>query len=402
MATISVEIVEPPRPPGPLAWLRENLFSNWFNSILTMISLVIVIWGSISALRWVFFSADWTPVARNPLLFLVGQYPRESLWRVGASLAIVSFLAGVSWRQWGGTMRAFVLLYAAFLFIGVFWSPKGETLTLPMRIFLASNLGFILLGYLIGGLKLITPRLVVIAWALSIVITLVLLNGFSNSPILSHVPTGLWGGLMVTLILAVGGIALSFPIGVILALGRRSSLPVVKWFSIIFIEVVRGVPLIGILFLSSVTLPLFLPQDVRVDLLLRALVGMTLFSAAYMAENVRGGLAAIPPGQEEAAKALGLNNFQITILIILPQALRAVIPPIVGQFISLFKDTTLASGVAVLEFLAIGRSIVQSNPAYVSKQAEVLVFIAAVFWIFCYMLSYASLRLEAALGVGER
>lgn len=402
MATISAEVVEPPSPPGPLTWLRENLFSNWFNSILTLISLALVIWGSISAIRWVFFSADWTPVARNPILFLVGQYPRESLWRVGASLVIVSFLAGVSWRQWGRTMRAFVLLYAAFLLIGAFWSPEGETLTLPMRIFLAANLGVILLGYLSGSLRIVTPRLAIIAWAVSLVIVLVLLNGFSNSSLLPHITTGLWGGLMVTLILAVGGIALSFPIGVLLALGRRSSLPVVKFFSITFIEVVRGVPLIGILFLSSVALPLFLPQDMRVDLLLRALVGMTLFSAAYMAENVRGGLAAIPPGQEEAAKALGLNNFQVTTLIILPQALRAVIPPIVGQFISLFKDTTLASGVAVLEFLAIGRSIVQSNPAYVTKQAEVLIFIAAVFWIFCYMLSYASLRLEAALGVGER
>lgn len=402
MATIGVDMVKPPARPGALTWLRENLFSNWFNSLLTIFSLFVIVWGIINAARWVFFSADWTPVVRNPLLFLVGQYPRDGLWRVGASLAIISFLAGGSWRLWGKTMGAFVLLYAAFLLIGVFWSPQGETLTLPMRIFLAANLGIILLGYLIGGLKFITPRLMLIAWTFSAGIALIFLSGFSNSPWLPPIPTGLWGGLMVTLILAVGGIVLSFPIGVLLALGRRSSLPVVKWFSIIFIEVVRGVPLIGILFLSSVVLPLFLPQDVRVDLLLRALVGMTLFSAAYMAENVRGGLAAIPLGQEEAAKALGLNNFQITTLIILPQALRAVIPPIVGQFISLFKDTTLASGVAVLEFLAIGRSIVQSNPAYVSKQTEVLIFIAAVFWIFCYMLSYASLRLEAALGVGER
>ncbi len=402
MTTIGIDIVEPPARPSARTWMRENLFSNWFNSLLTIIFLWIIIWGIFNAVRWVFFSADWTPVARNPLLFLIGQYPRDSLWRVAAGLAVVSFLAGTSWRLWGKTMGAFVLLYAVFLLIGVFWSPQGETLTATMRIFLAANLGVILLGYLSGGLKFVTPRLIVIAWTLSVVIILILLNGFSNSALLPHVTTNLWGGLMVTLILAVGGIVLSFPIGVLLALGRRSSLPVVKWFSIIFIEVVRGVPLIGILFLSSVVLPLFLPQDVRVDLLLRALVGMTLFSAAYMAENVRGGLAAIPLGQEEAAKALGLNNFQITTLIILPQALRTVIPPIVGQFISLFKDTTLASGVAVLEFLAIGRSIVQSNPAYVSKQTEVLIFIAAVFWIFCYMLSYASLRLEAALGVGER
>jgi general L-amino acid transport system permease protein len=207
---------------------------------------------------------------------------------------------------------------------------------------------------------------------------------------------------MVTLILAVGGILLSFPIGVFLALGRRSSLPVVSVSSAVFIEVIRGIPLVGILFLASLLVPLFLPPEVRVDRLLRALVGITIFTSAYMAENVRGGLAAVPPGQEEAARALGLNGFQTTTLIVLPQALRTVIPPMVGQFISLFKDTTLASGIAVLEFLAIGRSILQANPEYIGLQMEVYLFIAAVFWIFCYLMSYASLRLESALGVGER
>jgi general L-amino acid transport system permease protein len=152
----------------------------------------------------------------------------------------------------------------------------------------------------------------------------------------------------------------------------------------------------------SLLLPLFLPVEVRIDRLLRALVGFTLFTAAYMAENVRGGLSAVPYGQVEAAKALGLKGFQTTLLIVLPQALRMVIPPIVGQFITLFKDTTLAGGIAVLEFLAIGQSILQANPEYFGMQMEVLIFIAAVFWLFCYLMSYASLRLEAALGVGER
>jgi len=216
------------------------------------------------------------------------------------------------------------------------------------------------------------------------------------------VPTNVWGGLLVTMLLAIGGITISFPIGVLLALGRRSSLPVVSLFSTVFIEFVRGVPLIGVLFLASIILPLFLPADVRIDRLLRALIGMTLFSAAYMAENVRGGLASVPLGQVEASKALGLNGAQITLLVVLPQALRAVIPPIVGQFISLFKDTTLASGVAVLEFLSIGRSILQANPEYIGLQAEVYIFIAAVFWIFSYLMSYASQKIEAALGVGER
>jgi len=243
---------------------------------------------------------------------------------------------------------------------------------------------------------------VVAAWVASLLLALVLLRGFQGSALLPAAALNLWGGLLVTMILAVGGIVLSFPIGVLLALGRRSSLPVVSLFSTVFIEVVRGVPLISILFLSSIILPLFLPQNIRIDLITRALIGMTLFSAAYMAENVRGGLAAVPGGQVEAAKAVGLNNFQITTLIVLPQALRAVIPPIVGQFISLFKDTTLASGVSVLEFLAIGRSILQANPEYFGMQTEVYLFVAAVFWIFSYLMSYASLRLEVALGVGER
>ncbi len=149
-------------------------------------------------------------------------------------------------------------------------------------------------------------------------------------------------------------------------------------------------------------MPLFLPTGMRIDRLMRALIGMTIFSSAYTAENVRGGLAAIPYGQTEAAKALGHSNFQITALIVLPQALRVVIPPIVGQFISLFKDTTLASGVAVLELLAVGRSILNSDPQYIGLQMEVYGFIAVVFWILSYMMSHASRRLEASLGAGER
>jgi general L-amino acid transport system permease protein len=177
---------------------------------------------------------------------------------------------------------------------------------------------------------------------------------------------------------------------------------VVKFVCIAFIEVIRGVPLITLLFMVHVVLAIFLPGEVRFDRLLRALVAMTAFSAAYMAENVRGGLAAIPEGQIEAAKAVGLNNFQITVFIVLPQALRIVIPPIVGQFISLFKDTTLAAGIAVPELLMIGRAIIQSDQTYLRLQMEVFLFIAAVFWLFCYLMSYASLKLEAALGVGER
>jgi general L-amino acid transport system permease protein len=170
----------------------------------------------------------------------------------------------------------------------------------------------------------------------------------------------------------------------------------------VFIEMVRGVPLVTILFMFSLILPLFLPENIRIDRVIRAMMAMTFFAAAYMAENVRGGLQAIPKGQIDAAKAVGLNGFQTTSLIVLPQALRAVIPAIVGQFIALFMDTTLAIIVGLVELLAVGKAVLNSNVQWLLLDKEVYVFIAVVFWIFTYSMSYASRRLEAALGVGKR
>lgn len=207
---------------------------------------------------------------------------------------------------------------------------------------------------------------------------------------------------MVTFLLAFGGILLSFPLGVLLALGRRSKLPVVKVFSILYIETIRGVPLITILFMFSIILALFLPQDTRLDRLLRALMAMVVFSSAYSAENVRGGLQAVPEGQIEAAKAMGMNSFQTMGLIVLPQAIRAVIPAIVGQFISLFKDTTLVVIIGINDLLGIGKSIINSKPEFVQLQTEVYIFIAVIYWIFSYLMSMASRRVEDALGVGKR
>lgn len=404
MATLvdSQEIIRPPEPPGMRTWVRKNLFNSWFNSLLTIVLVVLIVWVIYSLLRWIITSADWEPVLKFPILYLVGQYPRSELWRIGLLIAIYSLLIGMSWRKWSGVMRVLALTYAGFLLVLAFWPAPIPILTTGTRAALAANLGIMAAGYLLGGLRKINARGVLIAWLFSLLLSLVLLYGTPFLGILDIVPTNLWGGLLVTLLLAIGGITISFPFGVLLALGRRSSLPIIKVISTIFIETIRGVPLISILFMFSLILPLFLPTGIRIDRLIRALVGMTIFSAAYTAENVRGGLAAVPYGQTEAAKALGHSGFQITALIVMPQALRAVIPPIVGQFISLFKDTTLASGVAVLELLAIGRSVLNSEPEYIGLQMEVYGFIAVVFWILSYMMSHASRRLEAALGVGER
>jgi len=383
-----------------LEWVRKNLFSNWLNSILTILGMTVVYFALVGIGSWVINTADWRPVTVAPLLFMIGQYPREELWRVGISVLLSTYLVGMSWGVWKQYMRAFAI------FLGIVFAALGlfplETET-PIRIFMLVNPILIYLGYRLGKLKVVHGRIVALLWLVPLLlIPLVILPGFTGSSLLPKVETTVWGGLMITLLLSVGGIVLSFPIGVLLALGRRSSLPVVKLFSIFFIEVVRGVPLVTILFMFSVILALFLPAESRIDRVIRALMGTVVFSAAYTAENVRGGLQAIPPGQIEAAKAVGLKNYQITSLIVLPQALRMVIPTIVGQFISLFKDTTLVYIVGINDLLGIGNAVLNLNPQFVRLQMEVYIFIALIFWIFSYFMSYASLQLEKALGVGER
>jgi general L-amino acid transport system permease protein len=399
MSTTPTEIVRPPTPPGPIRWLKKNLFSTWYDILLTVLAVVFLFFVLRGALNWVLFEANWAPVTNSLKLFAVGQFPPDQLWRVGVIVFMISFLFGLSWRVWGGTVRTFALTLAVAF---------GVLAVLPISIGLNIRLGFlanpalIFIGYQVGRTPIGKSRWVALGWLLSFVLTILLLTGIEEVSWLPRIETGLWGGLLLTFLLALVGIVASFPIGVLLALGRQSKLPVLKAFCVLFIELVRGVPLVTILFMASIILPLFLPEEVRIDRVVRAMIGMTLFAAAYMAENVRGGLQAIPRGQVEAAKAVGLNGFQIMAWIILPQALRLVIPAIVGQFIALFMDTTLAVIVGLLELLAIGKAVLETNVEWKLLNMEVYLFIAAVFWVFNYAMSYASHRLEAALGVGER
>ena len=397
----------PPAPPGAIQWLKRNLFSTWYNTILTLISLVVIFFVARGLLTWVFTVADWSPVKESLKLFAVGLYPFDELWRIGAILAMVSFLAGLSWGVWGGIVRTFAIAVGVgFVLIALLpfdlYPPNSNPLDLTLRVGLLTLPVLILLGLLLGRTARISGGFVLVLWLVSFILCLILLSGFENSERLPNVETGLWGGLLLTFLLALVGIVASFPIGVALALGRQSSLPVVKVFCTLYIEAVRGVPLVTILFMASIIMPLFLPEEVRIDRVLRAMLGMTMFAAAYMAENVRGGLQAVPAGQVEAAKAVGLTGFQTTTFIVLPQALRAVIPAIVGQFISLYMDTTLAIIVGLMELLAVGKAVLQSNQEWLLRDKEVYLFIAVVFWIFTYSMSYASRRLESALGVGER
>lgn len=391
----------PPDPPGPMKWARDNLLGTWQNALLSLVSGIVLFFLLYQAIFWTIFRADWRPVYEFPLLYLVGQYPREDLWRIGIILAIFFFLLGVSWGKWKGLIGTITIIgmgglavVAVLAFLGVIGSSS-------LGIFMVATIFVAVLGKLLGEWKKLTGMIIMAGWVVAPVLMIILLSGFDNSDWLSSVSTTAWGGLLITFLLAIGGIVLSFPIGILLALGRRSNLPVVKAFCVFFIETIRGVPLITILFMFSVILALFLPQEARLDRVLRALMAMIVFSSAYMAENIRGGLQAVPPGQVEAAKALGMNGFIITVFIVLPQAIRVVIPAIVGQFISLFKDTTLVVIVGINDLLGIGKSIINSSPEFVQLQTEVYIFISVIYWIFSYLMSIASRKVEAAMGVSE-
>lgn len=399
METIRQPAAPPQKSVGVIEWLHQNLFRSWADALLTLISLA-VLWVVLSnVLEWVFTQAEWRVVTANLRLFMVGRYPRPELWRVWASLLMVAFLFGVSWGTWGGIFRSLsTMLGSALLLLALL------PFSLQNRLWLVGAALILVGGFVLSARVVrLRGRTVTLGWLLSFPLVIFLLRGVSPATsILPAVNPNLWGGLLLTLLLAVVGIVVAFPFGVLLAIGRRSKLPVIKGFSITYIEVIRGVPLITILFMASLMVPLFLPEGLRVEHIIRAMIGLVLFSAAYLAENVRGGLQSVPRGQEEAAAALGLSPALSLGLIVLPQALRAVIPAIVGQFISLFKDTSLvAVSFPLLELLGIARAVI-ANPEFLGLQAEALLFVAAIYWIFSYTMSYASRRLEVALGVGQR
>ncbi|HYW22129.1 MAG TPA: amino acid ABC transporter permease [Nodularia sp. (in: cyanobacteria)] len=380
-----------------LTWLRKNLFSSWYNSLLTVVCLLLLFWMGWGLLNWAITQAQWTVIWVNLRLFLVGRFPQTLYWRVWIVLAIASTFSAITVAVFFGKQQLTKRRFAGYTFIlGILLVILPWDLTSRLWLLLIAVL--LVTGFGLGGRfhQLIAPWLS-LAWLLSFPVILWLIGGgFSLQP----VSTNLWNGLLLTLLMATVSIVLSFPIGILLALGRTSDLPIVRWFSIFYIEIVRGLPLIGILFLAQVMLPLFLPTELRLDRLLRGIAGLVLFSAAYMAENVRGGLQAIPRGQIEAAKALGLNTPLVVILIILPQALRAVIPAIVGQFIGLFKDTSLLSLVGLVELTGIARSIL-AQPQFLGRYAEVYLFIGLIYWIFCYLMSLASRQLERQLSISQ-
>lgn len=347
-------------PVGPLAWMRANLFSTWYNSLLTLLIVVALVRAVPGIIDWSLTRATWDGDA-------------------------------AACRAAGGACWAFLAEKWRFILFGTFPDDQHWRPTLAMLSIIAT--------LLTSADRRTWGRPLIAIWTIGIGLSGLLMFGGVLG--LDFVATNLWGGLPLTLALSVVGLAASFPLGVLLALGRTSDLPVMRGLSVVYIELVRGVPLISILFMASVMLPLFLPADVTIDKLLRALIGIFLFSAAYVAEVVRAGLQAIPKGQVEAAKALGLGYWQRQRLIVLPQALTLVIPPLVNSFISSFKDTSLVIVIGLLDLLSTAKSAL-TDPAWRGFYKEAYLFVGLIYFLFCYALSRYSRYLERVLGQGRR
>lgn len=355
----AVDVVKPPEVNvGVVGWIKKNLFSSPFNSGLTILLLILSYFTIIPFVNWALIipllklfgmasdveGANWAVISTNWHLLVYGLYPKEEVWRPTCAIFIMIGMLFISTKK-------------------QYWNKK--------------------LFY---------------GWPISICVMAFLMKGGLFLP---NVDTDQWGGVSVTLILSVFGMFVAYPLGVLLALGRQSKMPVVQKLCIIYIEIIRGVPLISLLFTAAVILPLFLPGGMTLSLLLRALCVVVLFTAAYIAEVVRGGLQGMPKGQYEAAQSMGLNYFQTMRLIILPQALKMVIPPTVSVLIAAIKDTTLVSIIGIYDLLNTTKTVVK-NPHWSSYSTEAYLFLALLFFTGCFSLSKYSKNLEKDLARGHK
>ena len=359
----------PPLPTGTfsaraVAWSKKNLFDGWFNTLLTLGSIAFLVWLIPPLVNWAIVNATleptiegcaevtgacWGFVNANLRLILFGTYPYDEQWRP---------------------------LLAMIVLMGI-------------------------ICFSLGGVKYPSLRKAIIPmWVIGVPIIAILMWGGVLG--LTYVQNSYWGGLPLTLILLAIGIIFAFPLGLLLALGRQSNMPAIKTISVVYIEVIRGVPLITVLFMASVMFPLFLPDGVTIDKLLRAQIGIILFTAAYLAEVFRGGLQAVPRGQFEAGDSLGLSYWQSMRLIILPQALRLVIPPTVNSFISMLKDTTLVVIIGLFDFLGTVKLALRSDPAWTKYYVEGYAFASAIFFLICFSMAKYSAYLEKELRKGEQ
>ena len=403
--------------PGARHWIHRHLFRTPFDGILTVVFGAVAVYVAIRAFLFVFVNARWEIVQVNLKLLLIGRWPSEDLVALTVSLAVTAVWAGViagviagrqirtgtsttadmnAAQRASDLVRRFGLIFATVILLLLLTDSGGPWLTALIMLVSA------LIGYWAGrsiGVRKLSPLVNRVG-----VIVMLAVPALIFFYMTSVVPLADWEGFMFNITSAAAGIALSFPLGVLLALGRRSKLPLLKSVSIAYIEFVRGSPLFVLLLLANVSLEFFVPSALAPSKVIRAIVTFTLFSAAYIAEIVRGGLQSVPNGQEEAAKALGLSPVKQMSRIILPQALRNVIPAQIGQFRALCKDTTLA-GVAlgILDLLN-GAGAITQQPDFRGQGLiiESLVFVAFLFWVGSFTMSRESQRLEKKLGVGTR
>ncbi len=396
---------------APTKWLKKNLFSNWYNSLLTIVFGAFILWVVVSVVRYL-LHVDTEIIRVNLKLYMSGRFPNEQLWRlwlaIYISVAGVALLAratvsnaqrkateaGIEFygSSWVDVVRRFWPIGALVIFTLSF----TETITPTLLTLGAVAIG--LAAYWIGAT--LPPWIVRRSWLIPVVGIIAFylaLVGFGG------VGWDLWQGFFLNIVLTIAGISLAFPLGLMLALGRRSTLPAVRLLSVTYIEFLRGVPMITLLLMGAFALGFLIPGDVQFSLFLRLLIAITLFQSAYIAEVVRGGLQSVPQGQVEAGQSIGLSPWKTMRLIVLPQALRNVIPAMVGQFISLFKDTTLVFIVGLLDLLrAVQISTAQPEFFAQGLEAVVLPFAALYFWVGSYVMSRESRRLEKKLGVGVR
>jgi general L-amino acid transport system permease protein len=389
----SISELKPNRAPAWQIWAKENLFSNTINTILTILSSLLVLWVVSSLLSWAFTQAKWNVIPANFRVLMTGSFPTEQLWRTWAALIVVCLASGLHWGSlskkaklpiWTYVFGAIIVLFTAVTQVG---HPSG--------IFVPAAVIAVFAGYFIGQIA-IPSRIMNIAWVI-IFFGAVLL--FTMDFGTGAVQTKAWGGLLLTLMLSIVGIVASFPLGVALAIGRTSNYPIISAICTVFIEVVRGTPLVVVFFIAQLFVPLLL-GGANIDPVARAMIGISIFSAAYLAENVRGGLQSVPQGQIEAARAVGLTGTQTLLLIVLPQALKAVLPALVGQFIGLFKDTSLVYIIGLKELTGISDSI-RSNPDFIGTAKELYFTISVIYFIFCYAMSSGARNLEKQLNTNR-
>jgi len=359
----------PVRHTGAVAWVRQNLFATWLSTAVTLLLAYLVIRWTIGFVEWAFLNAVWEVPIVN------GQAQTQACREMRGT--------GACWAVINEKHR--FILFGTYPF-DEHWRPA-----LVCLLFVAL--------YIVSAMRRFWNWTLVPIWIGTLTVIGILMWGGVFG--LSYVPQERWGGLPITLILSTFGLAFAFPLAILVALGRRSKLPAIKILCVLYVELIRGVPLISLLFMASVMFPLFLPEGMNIDKLLRAQVAITLFAGAYLAEVVRGGLQALPRGQYEAAEALGLSYWQKTGFIILPQALRLVIPPLVNTFIGFFKDTSLVLIIGIFDLLTAGKTAIV-EPAWQGFGIEVYVTVGAIYLVFCFAMSKYSQGLERDLNQHRR